>query len=58
MIVTPHALGWTDEWIRRTGQSALGGILDVAAGREPPYVVNPEVLRSPLFQKKLARRRR
>jgi phosphoglycerate dehydrogenase-like enzyme len=58
VIVTPHALGWTDEWIRRTGQSALGGILDVAAGREPPFVVNREVLLSPLFQEKLARRRR
>lgn len=56
VIVTPHALGWTDEWIRLTGRSALGGILDVAAGREPPNVVNRDVLESPLFQAKLARR--
>ena len=56
VIVTPHALGWTDEWILFTGRSALGGILDVAAGREPPNVVNLDVLESPLFQAKLARR--
>ncbi len=57
VIVTPHALGWTDEWIGLTGQSALGGILDVAAGRVPPHVVNREVLETRLFQDKLARRR-
>jgi len=54
VIVTPHAFAWTDEWIRLTGRSALGGILDVAAGREPPNVVNREVLQTRLFQKKLA----
>lgn len=56
VIVTPHALGWTDEWIRLTGRSALGGILNVAAGQEPPNVVNRDVLESPLFQAKLGRR--
>jgi D-3-phosphoglycerate dehydrogenase len=55
VIVTPHALCWTDEWIRLTGQSALGGILDVAAGREPPNVVNRDVLTTRLFQDRLAR---
>jgi len=54
VIVTPHALGWTDEWIRLTGQSALGGILEVAGGRVPPHVVNREVLESERFRKKLA----
>jgi D-3-phosphoglycerate dehydrogenase len=56
VIVTPHALCWTDEWIRLTGQSALGGILDVAAGREPPHVVNRDVLETLRFRDKLARR--
>lgn len=55
VIVTPHALAWTDEWIRLTGRSALGGILEVAAGREPPNVVNREVLQTRLFREKLAR---
>lgn len=55
VIVTPHALAWTDEWIRLTGQSALGGILRVASGREPPNVVNRDVLETRLFKSKLAR---
>jgi phosphoglycerate dehydrogenase-like enzyme len=55
VIVTPHALGWTDEWIHLTGRSALRGILAVAAGREPDHIVNRDVLRSRAFQEKLAR---
>lgn len=55
VIVSPHALGWTDEWIHLSGRSAFGGILDVAAGREPPHVVNREVLGTPEFQHKLKR---
>ncbi len=55
VIVTPHAIGWTDEWIHLTGRSALAGILDVADGREPPNVVNHEVLETQRFQDKLAR---
>ncbi len=55
VIVAPHGLGWTDELIRLSGESALGGILDVAAGRVPPHIVNREVVDSPLFQQKLAR---
>lgn len=55
VIVTPHALCWTDEWARLTGQSALGGVLDVAAGRPPGDVVNKEVLTMPRFTEKLAR---
>lgn len=55
VIVTPHALCWTDEWARLTGQSALGGVLDVAAGKAPGDVVNKDVLSSPRFTAKLAR---
>jgi phosphoglycerate dehydrogenase-like enzyme len=55
VIVAPHGLGWTDELIRVSGESAIGGILDVAAGRTPPHIVNREVVDSPLFQAKLER---
>jgi len=55
VIVTPHAMCWTDEWAHITGQSAVGGILAVAAGEAPGYVVNNEVLDSPAFIAKLAR---
>jgi phosphoglycerate dehydrogenase-like enzyme len=54
VIVTPHALCWTDEWAHITGQSAIGGILKVAAGQSPDYVVNKEVLTSPAYTAKLA----
>ena len=54
VIVTPHALCWTDECFSGNGRSALGDILEVAAGRTPPNVVNPDVLASDMFQDKLA----
>ncbi|HEV2109293.1 MAG TPA: NAD(P)-dependent oxidoreductase, partial [Thermomicrobiales bacterium] len=54
VIVTPHALAWTDEWARLTGESACRSIIEVAAGRDPAHVVNREVLQNPTF---LAKRR-
>jgi len=55
VIATPHALGWTDEWIRKTGESALGGILELSRGEVPPHIVNREVLNVTAFREKLAR---
>ncbi|CAA9370750.1 MAG: D-3-phosphoglycerate dehydrogenase [uncultured Chloroflexia bacterium] len=55
LIVTPHALGWTDEWMRLTGDSVSAGIVAVAAGREPLHVVNRSVLDTALFRRKLSR---
>jgi D-3-phosphoglycerate dehydrogenase len=57
VIVAPHGLGWTDECFRGNGLSACQSILDVAAGREPKYVVNREALASPAAQERLARYR-
>lgn len=56
VIVSPHALCWTDECFRGNGESACRSILDVAAGRVPPHVVNRGVLDEPVFQAKLRRR--
>ena len=53
VILAPHALAWTDEAFRGNGRSAIGSILDVAAGRVPQTVVNREVLAHPGLQKKL-----
>jgi len=55
VIVSPHGLALTDEWIWITGRVAMGAVLDVAAGNIPPNVVNREVLDSPLLQAKLDR---
>ncbi len=55
VIVTPHALCWTDEWAFITGRSAMGSILAIASGDVPNYVVNKDVVEVPAFQQKLAR---
>lgn len=57
VIATPHALCWTDEWAYITGQSAIQGILAVADGHVPTYVVNRDVLETERFKEKLARYR-
>lgn len=54
VILAPHAIAWTDELFRGIGRSACQAILDVAAGRPPQHVVNPEVLERPRLQARLA----
>jgi phosphoglycerate dehydrogenase-like enzyme len=55
VIVTPHALCWTDEWAYITGRSAMESILAIASGNVPKYVVNKDVVDVPAFQAKLQR---
>lgn len=43
VIVTPHALCWTDECFRDIAETALRSILDVSLGRRPRHVVNPQI---------------
>ena len=47
VIVTPHALCWTDECFHNMAATGLASIVDAAAGRRPVFVVNPEVLEHP-----------
>jgi phosphoglycerate dehydrogenase-like enzyme len=47
VIVTPHALCFTDECLRRLADSAFRAAVAGARGEVPPYLVNPEVLRHP-----------
>jgi phosphoglycerate dehydrogenase-like enzyme len=54
VIVSPHALSWTDECFRMMGESAFRGILAVSQGAAPDYVVNREVLDTEQFQQRLA----
>lgn len=42
VVVTPHAICFTDECMRSLAQSAFRAVVDVAQGRMPPYVVNPQ----------------
>jgi phosphoglycerate dehydrogenase-like enzyme len=55
VILSPHAIAWSDELFRGIGQAACQSILDVAWGRNPAHVVNADVLDRPSMQEKLAR---
>ncbi|HET7056124.1 MAG TPA: NAD(P)-dependent oxidoreductase, partial [Thermomicrobiales bacterium] len=57
VVVTPHALCWTDECERMMGENVLGSIQDVAAGRVPTNVVNRDAAETPTMQEKLRRYR-
>jgi len=47
VIVTPHALCWTDELFGNIARTAIGAILAVHGGRRPEFVVNPAALTHP-----------
>lgn len=43
VIITPHALCWTDECFHEVASTALQSIVDVSLGRRPAHVVNPAI---------------
>jgi phosphoglycerate dehydrogenase-like enzyme len=47
VIVTPHALCWTDELFRNIARTAIGAILAAHGGRRPQFVVNAEAVSHP-----------
>lgn len=55
VVGAPHSLGYTDDLLRGCVDGACAALLALAAGREPPNLVNPDVLENPLFATKLAR---
>jgi len=57
VIVTPHALCWTDQCFAGIGASAVASVLDMAAGKPPTGLLNRQILDSQVFMDKLARRR-
>ncbi|MDX1981952.1 MAG: NAD(P)-dependent oxidoreductase [Bryobacteraceae bacterium] len=58
VILSPHALAWTEEIARDNGLEACDNILAVFRGEVPHGAVNREVLSRPGFQQKLERYRR
>jgi D-3-phosphoglycerate dehydrogenase len=50
VILSPHALCWTDECFGANGRSAIGSLIDVAAGRLPKHVVNRAALEHPRWR--------
>lgn len=57
VIVSPHAICWTDECFRGIGQSACQSLIDIASGKAPACIVNRDVIESQRFQRLLAQRR-
>ncbi len=55
VIVTPHALAWTDSLMRDNGREAFTNVLSISRGEIPGGVVNRDVIARPGFQKKLDR---
>jgi phosphoglycerate dehydrogenase-like enzyme len=47
VIVTPHALCWTDECFGNIAREGFGGLASLARGIAPANVVNREVLSHP-----------
>ena len=55
VIVTPHALCWTDQCFAGIGKAAIKSVLDLRAGKTPRGLVNRDVTESPLFLGKMNR---
>ncbi|TPQ24078.1 NAD(P)-dependent oxidoreductase [Streptomyces sporangiiformans] len=53
VVLSPHALAWTDEMSSGNGGSAVRAVLDVAAGRVPRFVVNRAVVGTPQLADRL-----
>ncbi|HET9734740.1 MAG TPA: NAD(P)-dependent oxidoreductase [Burkholderiales bacterium] len=47
VIVSPHALCWTDELFGNIARTAIGAVLAVHAGRRPQFVVDAAALSHP-----------
>ena len=57
ILLAPHAVGLTYECYRDLGVAACTGMVDLAQGRLPKSIINPEVLDRPSFQSKWKRLR-
>jgi phosphoglycerate dehydrogenase-like enzyme len=55
VIVTPHALCWTDQMFERIGATDMQAVLDLSRGRVPAGIVNRAVIDNPIWQRRLAR---
>jgi phosphoglycerate dehydrogenase-like enzyme len=55
VVMTPHALCWTDELYAGCGRAAVGAVLDVLHGRAPAHIVNGDVVLQEAWCRKLAR---
>ena len=54
VILTPHALCWTDQCFAGNGTADVKAVLDIQHGREPRVVVNKAVLLSEKWRRRVA----
>lgn len=54
VILSPHAIGWTDALVRDNGVGACQNVLAVLKGEVPPHPVNREVVEQREWQNKAA----
>ena len=54
VILTPHALCWTDQCFAGNGAADVRAVIEIQHGREPRGVVNREVLALDRWKKRLA----
>jgi phosphoglycerate dehydrogenase-like enzyme len=57
VLLTPHALCWTDQCFAGIGAADVKAVLDVMHGRAPSGIVNRAVVDQPAWQEKLERYR-
>jgi phosphoglycerate dehydrogenase-like enzyme len=55
VILTPHALCWTDQCFAGNGAADVKAVLDIQHGRVPTGIVNRKVTDDPRFKARLAR---
>ena len=53
MILSAHALNWTEELDADLAAQNVAAVVDLLSGRIPRRVVNADVLRQPIFTEKL-----
>jgi phosphoglycerate dehydrogenase-like enzyme len=54
VILTPHALCWTDQCFAGSGAADVKAVIDVQHGREPRVVVNRAVLATQTWRRRVA----
>ncbi len=53
VVLSPHALCWTDQCMAGNGAANVAAVHAMMAGRPPAHVVNVDVLASPAFKRRL-----
>jgi phosphoglycerate dehydrogenase-like enzyme len=55
VILSPHALCWTDECFSGNGAADIRAVLDLSRGKVPGALVDPRVAEDPAFRSRIAR---